>query len=80
LVSCVRSELNPEFASRCKRVYRVSVHFGFEAEPLEVRRQIGKGRRDYDDFSIESVDRLEVTIDCQTADQTIRVRTIRKLG
>ena len=63
LVSLVRSELNPEFASRRERVYGVSVNFGFKAVPLKEGGQIGKCRRDHNEVGIESVDRLDATID-----------------
>lgn len=62
-------ELNPEFASRRERVQGVSVPFGFEAILLKVRCQPGKGGRDHDDVGIESINRLDVTVDRQAADQ-----------
>src|SRR5207237_1222312 len=54
LISFFCSQLNSECGARRERV----------------QSQIGKGCRGNDDVGIESVDRLDVTIDRQTADQT----------
>src|SRR5262245_5378302 len=46
--------------------------FGLETEFVETRDQRRKTRGDDDDFSVQRVDRLDITIHSQIADQTIR--------
>src|SRR5262249_59257072 len=72
LVSLAGSELNSKLASRRQCVQRMCVHFGFEAMLLEAPGRFGKTSSYHDETGIQRINRLNVAIDCQPADQAVR--------
>src|SRR6476469_2074686 len=67
LIPCVRSELNPQFATGRLRVQRMRVLFDLEALTTKMRGELWEALRDNHDIGIQRIYRLDITVNRQTA-------------